>query len=272
MKKNYKKTIILSSIFICLISISIFLKYTNINMKDNTKNGTIEVHQYFSNRTIEADSIYLSDIEYIKGNNQSYTKYDQIRYDQVDVNGTKISLKIENGTFSFKKGIWAHANSQVTYDISSYDYKYFTTFIGLNTTSTRGDGVRFYVFTSVDGQNWGEAKHDEVKLPGEEASFIKIELGDANYIRLIANQIAGNAADHSVYADAKLVNDISENESIFKTVEEYDKIIQSQYNGQLDLTGEIEFNILKRQLINNVGKFTINSFYNESDDNKKMLD
>ncbi len=214
------------------------------------------------------DALYLSDINYIA--NQSFATWDPIRYDEINT-GDKITLKIENGAFSFKKGIWAHANSQVTYDISNYHYRYFTAFVGLNTTSTRGDGVRFSIYTSEDGKNWGDAKYEEVKLPGKVATRVEVELGNANYIRLVANQIANNAADHAVYADAKLVNDLSEN-SIFKTVEEYDELIKSQYRGQSDLTGEIEFNLLKRQLIANVGQYTINSFYNENGDNKAVMD
>ena len=264
MKNNkLKMTIIVILSFMTLI-----MSFPSIFLMDTTEvlNTDVETYQYFNSKAEEG--IYLSDIEYIK--NQSYTKYDQIRYDEVN-DGSKITLKIENSAFSFNKGIWAHANSQVTYDISNYNYKYFTTFIGLNTTSNRGDGVRFYIYTSEDGTNWGEAKHDEVKLPNTEASFVKIELGNAKYIRLIADQIDGNGADHSVYADAKLVNSLEDN-SAFKTLEEYDEIIKNLYNNQMDLTGEIEFNLLKRQLVQNVGKFTINSFYNESEDNKNALD
>ncbi len=272
MKKigNMKKICIM---ILCTLILGSTILISAIHYFDQIKSYkkvTTEKYDVLSYNVNESqDVVYLSDIEYIAS--QSYAKYDKIRYDEVN-GGGQITVKIENGAFAFKKGIWAHANSQVTYDISDYDYRYFTAFIGLNTTSAAGDGVRFYIFTSEDGKNWGEAKYEEVKRPKDEATHVEIELEDANYIRLIANQIGNNASDHSVYADAKLVNDITEGESVFKTVEEYDSLIKSQYNGQSDLTGEIEFNLLKRQLISNVGKFTINSFYNENDDNKEMLD
>ena len=268
-RRKLKKSFVII-LFALILGSTIFSGATYCFNKQNTDMKlTVEKYETLSyNARKGEDTLYLSDIDYMS--NQSYTEWDKIRYDEVN-GGGKITLKIENNAFTFEKGIWAHANSQVTYDISNYNYRYFTAFVGLNTTSTRGDGVRFYIYTSEDGTTWGEAKFNEVKLPGQEATRVEIELGNANYIRLVADQLQNNASDHVVYADAKLVNDLSEN-SAFKSLEEYDEIIKSQYHGQSDLTDEIEFNLLKRQLVSNVGQFTINSFYNESEDNKIAID
>jgi len=268
-RRKLKKSFVII-LFALILGSTIFSGATYCFNKQNTDMKlTVEKYETLSyNARKGEDTLYLSDIDYMS--NQSYTEWDKIRYDEVN-GGGKITLKIENNAFTFEKGIWAHANSQVTYDISNYNYRYFTAFVGLNTTSTRGDGVRFYIYTSEDGKTWGEAKFNETKLPGQEATRVEIELGNANYIRLVADQLQNNASDHVVYADAKLVNDLSEN-SAFKSLEEYDEIIKSQYHGQSDLTDEIEFNLLKRQLVSNVGQFTINSFYNESEDNKIAID
>lgn len=265
MRKNKKIFLVI----LCTLVLGVFI-FTIAPYKFDKKDTELEKLEVLAYNTINTqDKVYLSDIDYIA--NQSSVGWDEIRYDQINT-GDKITLKVENQAFSFKKGIWAHANSQIVYDISEYNYRYFTAFVGLNTTSSQGDGVRFYIYTSEDGQNWGTAKFDEVKQRGEEATHVQIELEGANYIKLVANQIANNASDHSVYADAKLVNDISSEASNFKTVEEYDELIKSQYNGQTDLTSELEFNILKRTFINNVGNFAINAIYNESDDNKAVID
>ena len=266
MKKNYKKKIKLFCVFICLIAIySIFSNFTNINMEHTLKNEKIvETHQYFSNNT---NSVYLSDIDYIEG--ISYAGWDEIRYDQIN-DGSKISLKIENGSFSFEKGIWAHASSQIAYDLSKYNYKYFTAFVGLNTTSARGDGVKFEIVTSKDGENW-EKKYEEVKLPQQTATFVKIDITGARFLILTADKISNNASDHAVYADAKLVNDAEES-FVLKSANEYNEIIKSLYNGQFDITDELEFNLLKKELVQNVGQYTINSFYNENEDNKAVID
>lgn len=260
-KKSFIMILLLFGLSLVFIGTGIELSSPVKN--ENIKNQTI---MYMNSNT--DNSTYLSDIEYIA--DQSYTRYDKIRNDEVS-GGNKITLKVENNIFTFNKGIWAHATSQVTYDISKYNYKYFTAFIGLNSTSTGGNGVKFVISTSKDGKDWGEPKVEMTKKPGENASLIKVDLSGAKYLRLCANDNGSNAQDHSVYANARLEND-EDQSSAFKSVEEYNEIIKAQYTGQADLTGDIEFNILKRQLIQNVGEFTINSFYNESADNKAALD
>ena len=108
-------------------------------------------------------------------------------------------------------------------------------------------------------------------MPGENADFVQVDISDANYLRLIANDNGANGSDHAVYADAKLCNEVNETSS-FLSVEEYNNIIKTKYPNQYDITGEFEFTLLKRELIKNVGQFTLNSFYNASDINKETID
>jgi len=259
-KNNIK---LLVFMYIAIIIFSCILSETIKNNMVYISN-TIETHPYFSSN--QENELHLTDIDYISS--QSFTRYDRIRYNEVN-GGGKITLKIENSNFTFEKGIWAHATSQVTYDISKYNYKYFTTFIGLNTTSNGGNGVLYSIYTSEDGKNW-EAKIDkQAQLPRQSATFVKIELNGAKYLRLIANDNGGNGQDHSVYADPKLVNELDK--SSFMSVEEYNDIIKKQYNGESNITGELENNLLKRELVQKVGQYTINSFYNASNENKETL-
>lgn len=254
-------------VVLCIALVASFLSVSFYGQKQFI-DTEVEVHQYFNRKSDEV--LYLSDIEYVKGSKESYVGYDQIRYNEVN-GGGKITLKVEGSAFVFDQGIWAHAKSRVTYDISNYNYQYFTAFIGIDNSSNRGDGVRFSVFTSLDGTEWGEAKYQEVKLPGQEATYIAVELNGAKYLRLEGDPLANNAADHSVWADAKLTN-TSKPSNAFLSIQEYDDMIKSLDNGQMDITGELEFNILKRRLVQQVGEFTLNSFYNSSDDNKIAID
>ena len=264
MNNNSNKDINLRVITVFIIFVIVLVNYfNNTVLFKNTINVSTKEYMVANKK----EEIYLSDIEYIA--NQSYTRWDKIRYDEVNGRG-KITVKIENNVFTFKKGIWAHASSQVTYDISKYNYKYFTTFVGINTTSNSGNGVIYHIYTSEDGQDWKEAS-SVTKKPGENATFIKVNISKAKYLRLCANDNGANGNDHSVYADAKLVNE-AEQTSAFKSVDEYNEIIKSQYTGQTDITGELELNVLRKELIQNVGQYTINSFYNESADNKAVLD
>ena len=270
-----RRNFILICCFIMLIISNIF-NQTNAQSVTNIQEQSILYNQ--SNMLPSVSSHLNAQID----NNDQFTYLSDIKYQNAKVGWGSLSLDKDNSNnpltlmyegrvTTFKKGIFAHANSQVIYDISNYDYRYFTAFVGLNTTSTRGDGVKFSIFTSEDGKNWGTAKYEEIKLPLQEASFVKIELENANYIKLMADQLKSNASDHSVYADAKLTNDIN-NSSAFPTIEEYDEIIKELYNSQNDVTDELENTILKRKFISSVGNYTLNSFYNESDDNKAVID
>ena len=95
--------------------------------------------------------IYLSDIQY----SSAQVGWGSIHINQTD-NGGKFSVRIEGGNYSFDKGIWAHASSQVVYNLTDYNhYQRFTTYMGVNTTSgNSGNGVKFYVYTSADGKTW----------------------------------------------------------------------------------------------------------------------
>ena len=95
--------------------------------------------------------IYLSDIDYIAS--ESKSGWGSLLKDKTSSN-TKISVKVEGSAYSFEKGMWAHASSVLVYDISGYNYDYFTSYIGINTTSSKGNGVIYKIYTSMDGKNW----------------------------------------------------------------------------------------------------------------------
>ena len=92
--------------------------------------------------------MYLSDVDPVRAN----VGYGTFLRDQAS-NGSKISLKHDGGTAVFDKGLWAHASSNLYYDLEAIGarengYDYFTAYVGLNTTSTAGNGVRFWVYVT----------------------------------------------------------------------------------------------------------------------------
>ena len=126
MKKRKRK---LLSIILLFFGVFLVLVGSGLELNIQTISNTTQNQPIAYATSNTGQFTYLSDIDYIA--KQSYTRYDKIRYDEIS-SGAKISLKIENNVFTFNKGIWAHATSQVTYDISQYNYKYFTAFVGLN--------------------------------------------------------------------------------------------------------------------------------------------
>ncbi len=226
--------------------------------------------QGFERNEIEYDRnemLYLSDIDYIAS--MSKSGYGSFVIDKTPSNAD-LTLKIENSVFSFPKGIWAHATSTLVYDLEGLDYNYFTSFIGINSTASAStNGVKFFVYTSVDGKTW-DLKTDA--SPGvtnlNNASLVTVDIKGAKYLKLYVDSNGGNGNDHSIFADAKLVKEL-DTTSIVPTVAEYDAKIKT-FDGK-DLAGEYELTLLQRQLVSNVGSYTINRLANESIENKEML-
>ena len=224
---------------------------------------------------------YLSDIEYDK--NQSYVGWGSITLDQnldSSKNNGLISLVVDGKVKTFLKGISAHATSTLIYDISGYDYDYFSTYYGVDAgRGATGNGVKFFIYTSTDGENWElhTPASPSVKKGNNEAEFIKIDIRNKKYIKLYANSNGGDEADHSVYANAKLTKESYKEEEnnipydFIKTVDEYNAIIESQYTGQEDITGELEFNILKRELVKNVGYDLLQAIAHLDQDSRETI-
>ena len=215
---------------------------------------------------------YLSDIEYIR--NQSSVGWREITLDKTPDN-TPLSLKVEGAAYTFEKGIFAHATSTVVYDLTNYsEYDYFTAYLGLNTTSNRGDGVKFDIFTSVDGTTW-ESKMENGpldKLPGQDATFVKIDIKEANYLKLVADDKVANASDHSVYADAKLIKEGYDENSGMKTLAEYDEILKKYENQDIKENEEYELILLQRELVSRAGEYALKRFINENEANRETIE
>ncbi len=203
-----------------------------------------------------SEAVYLSDIPYLKAE----IGWKTIGLDKT-VDNAALTMKIDGSAVVIKKGIWAHATSTVEYDISKYkDYDYFITYYGLNTTSKAGNGVKFYIYTSLDGENWTlRTEENPTALKGtDNAVRVKIDIRNANYIRLYANDNGSNASDHAVWGDAKLVKE-GYSDNVMMTVEEYDKIIQEKYQSGT-VKEDLRLVLLQRNFIKNVGQYQLRSF------------
>lgn len=226
----------------------------------------------------KGEYIRLTDLELRP---ESKAGWDQIRKN-TDNNGSKLEVKREGAYYTFDYGIWAHAQSEVYFDISEYSekYHYLTMYVGLNKTSTRGDGVKFWVYTSNEEQFYKEGpthwtiKSDpnRVYLPGEEAVFMKIDIRGAKYLRFTAVANANNASDHSVYIDPMLITDnYKEKEPTYPSVDVYDKRIKEYANKDL-ADPQYELLILQRKFIDSVGNYALERFIEEDAANKDTID
>ena len=113
-------------------------------------------HIIFANANNKEDFVYLSDLNYEK---DSYVKDGYyLRKDKNSSSGL-ITVNILGKPKSFIKGISAWATSEIIYDISDYDFDYFTAYLGVDAKEVStyyNSGVTFTISTSNDGLNWEE--------------------------------------------------------------------------------------------------------------------
>ncbi len=202
---------------------------------------------------------FLSDIEYDK--EKSSVGWGSITLDsnlETQYNNGLITLIVEGKNRQFLKGISAHANSTLIYDISKYSFDKFTAYVGVDQSrADNGNGVKFQVFTSENGTDWDLKKSSSKALKGtDNAEFFEVELNGAKFLKLVCDQNGNNASDHSVWASAKLIkNGYVETEGqivdFIKTVEEYDNELKNLSTEQQ--IGEKEHILLKREFVKNVG-------------------
>lgn len=226
---------------------------------------------FVDNGGADNDVVYLSDIPYANAK----VGWGNLTLDKNGVNNGGITLNVNGSATTFNKGIFAHATSTVDYDISQYssEYSHFVTYYGLNTTNNNvGNGVKFSVYTSNDGENW-ELKTDENPTPiksGDGARQFRINIQGVKYIRLYADANGSNASDHAEWADTKLVHE-GYTDNIVRTVEDLDAEIMSKYTGG-PVPEELQLTLLQRNLIAAVGQYGLRTFVEKSPENRTMLE
>ncbi len=220
---------------------------------------------------------YLSDIEYDK--EQSSAGWGSITLDsnlENQYNHGLITLMINGEKKYFLKGISAHAKSTLIYNISGYDYDYFSAYVGVDESrGNNGNGVKFSIYTSEDGSTWNLKTSTTQALKGNSnAEFIQIRLEGAKYLKLYCDEIGSNSSDHSVYADAKLYKEgftekQPENVDFIKTVEQYDaELANVDLNQQIN---DKELTLLQRTFVNNVGYDLLIAIVNQNEDYKEAV-
>ncbi len=246
--------------FILFFSIKDCAQFLNIGQKVETTTLKEKEGKYLAQASAPENMCkYLSDMEY---EGESKVGWGSITLDsnlETQYNNGLITLLVNGKKTYFLKGISAHATSTLIYNISSYDYDHFSTYIGVDESrGENGNGVKFEISTSTDGENWVIKEKSDVLRANGDAKKVVIDLDDdVKYLKLYCDQYGNNASDHSVYADAKLYKDgyeekTPEDINYIKTVEQYDNELK---NLVLDkqIEGENEFTLLKREFVKNVG-------------------
>ena len=226
--------------------------------------------------------VYLSDISYLTDKSFAQSGYSILLDENKDSNF--ITLNVNGKAMPFLKGICAWATSEIVYDLSEYDYDYFTSYIGID-ASEQSDyfntGAKFYIYTSKDGAYWEEEYQSDILYGWSEAPFIKINIKDANYLKLVADEnqeypddFWSSWYDETVFADAKLIKEDYVDDKVeadfIKTVEVYDEKIKT-YSAYDEITGEYELALLQREFVKNVGYDILQQFVKYSNKNYNAI-
>ena len=235
-----------------------------------------------SHTTENPDYVYLSNISYLNEKSFAQSGYSILIDKNQDDNF--ITLNIDGKSKQFLKGICAWATSEIVYDLSKYDYDYLTTYIGID-ASEQSDyfntGAKFYIYTSNDGEYWEEKYKSDILYGWSEAQFIKINIKDAKFLKLVADEnqeypgdFWSSWYDETVFANAKLIKEGYEEDKatidFVKTIEEYDKKIKMQSVDQ-EIEGEYELLLLQREFVKNVGYDILQQFIKYSNENYNAI-
>ena len=192
---------------------------------------------------------------------------------------------MEGAYYTFDHGLFAHANANIYYDVREFSekYQYLTTYIGLNKTSTAGNGVKIWIYTSdsdtfhESGNQYWTLQNEETDLnrvimPKQNAIFEKVDITGAKYIRIQIYDNGSNAADHAVLINPMIITDeYKEEVNQFPDISLYNQRVKDYKNKNL-ADSNYELLVLQRKFVSSVGNYALKRFTDESEENKETIE
>lgn len=179
---------------------------------DVDKKGNYTVTYTVNNRgiseTITMNVSVISDYHYLSDLQAQSHKiaWGGLKLDKAP-EGSAITLLRGGTPIVYEKGIGAHANSEIVYDVEGQDYDFFESYIGIDQAMEgRPASATFEVW--VDDEKVYTSKEFSSNT---EREFVQIPIKNAKTVKLVTTDAAknGNASDHTVWADAKFTRDDS---------------------------------------------------------------
>ncbi|OMD74395.1 hypothetical protein BSK48_00800 [Paenibacillus odorifer] len=143
------------------------------------------------------DFTYLTDYDWNSTQN-SYTA--PLKDKSISANTLRLTDE-NNQVVSYERGIGAHSNSTIVYNLSDKNADYFTSYVGVDRQMYGSVGsVSFEVF--VDG----EKKFDSGVMGSRDPQkFIELDINEAKELKLVVTDGGnGNGSDHATWGGAKL--------------------------------------------------------------------
>lgn len=221
----------------------------------------------------EKDYIYLSDLTY---DSRSKTAYKNIMKD-TNVNGGTIKLRKDGEIVQYPRGMAVHAKGELIYDLSVYTdvYTRLSVDIGVDADQPTGGGkgeVKVMIYTSGDGQNWTKVENVEglgtVIDSARDCLEVDLNIKDVKFLKFEIDDYNGNANDHVMLGDAKIVKEnyrpTAESYTEIESLAEYDNRIKNGASLEdIDaiFTGHKK-DILERAFVQKIGYWSIQNYYN----------
>lgn len=248
------------------------------NNVDVTKKGNYEIVYTISDEgitqtktiqvTVTSDYQYVSDLQA----KTATIQYGGLKKDTATP-GTPITLVRQGLDATYAKGLGAHANSEIVYDIEGKGFDFFESYIGIDQNAKgKASSATFEVW--VDGEKTFES---QVFKSNTEHEFIKVPVTGAKEVKLVTTDAKdnGNSFDHTVWADAKFTK-----ESSAPTLTVAEDLTMVKLNSEYDLlqdvtASDIEDGDLKQNIqvtangftTNKTGTYTIKYVVTDSDHN-----
>ncbi|MBQ7847023.1 MAG: glycoside hydrolase family 97 catalytic domain-containing protein [Clostridia bacterium] len=152
----------------------------------------------------EEPSIYLSDLT----PTTATAGWNSVHYDE-DLNGSKLKLNNAGDSITYDKGLFAHVDSLIEYDLTDIPARKLTAYIGINDGS-QGYKAQASADFEVKADGVSIYKSGVLKIDSK-AEFISVTIPDGTKkLSLITTQADHtNYADHTAWCDAKLILDPS---------------------------------------------------------------
>ncbi|MBP1915128.1 tetratricopeptide (TPR) repeat protein [Lederbergia galactosidilyticus] len=143
------------------------------------------------------DFVYLSDIDW-KSTQNSYTAPKK----DISISNNPLRLTNKDGNeIAYKKGIGAHSNSTIVYDLTNVDAAYLSAFVGVDRQMYGTIGsIVFQVY--VDGEKQFDSGLMNSKDPQK---LFEVDVSGAKELKIVVTDGGnGNGSDHATWGDAKL--------------------------------------------------------------------
>lgn len=180
------------------------------------------VHKQRTIHVVDMDNTkYLSDYEWESTHN-SHTAPKKDK----NANGNRLTLTNKNGNpIGYEKGIGAHANSTIVYDLTKINAAYLSSNIGVERTMYNSvASIVFQVF--VDGE---ERYNSGLMRSKDPQKYFEVDLSGGKELKIVVSD-GGNGigSDHAAWGDAKLH---------FSGDEQYNTVVDSVYSNHTTVTG-----------------------------------